>query len=84
MSKSKDKLLDYSRALTRRNKIHVMGPFAEPPTRENVPGSSTGREEGPAAGINSVTKTKGFKPKPGNPCGVPMPNFGGRPKPKPQ
>eukprot|EP00973_Karenia_brevis_P060951 8476123-Karenia_brevis.AAC.1 len=53
MTKCKDKLLEYSRGLTRGNKIHGMEPFDEPPTRESQPGSSTGRSEGSSAAINS-------------------------------
>eukprot|EP00973_Karenia_brevis_P061945 8615604-Karenia_brevis.AAC.1 len=84
MSKCKGKLLDYARAITRGNKIQVMEPFDEPPARESEARGSTDREEGASAAINSITRVRGFKPKPGNPCGVPMPNFGGRSNPKPQ
>eukprot|EP00973_Karenia_brevis_P030102 4148221-Karenia_brevis.AAC.1 len=61
-----------------------MEPFDEPPTRETEARSSTDREEGAPVVINSVIRVKGFRPRPGNPCGVPMPNFGGRASLKPQ
>eukprot|EP00973_Karenia_brevis_P008030 1088407-Karenia_brevis.AAC.1 len=73
MPKCKDKLLEYGRGLTRGNKIQTMEPFDDPPLRES---------EGQSTEINSVTRTNRFAPRPGNPRGAPMPNFGGGRKAK--